>query len=112
MSKAGNTNYDRQSAGGRVTLVGAGPGAPDLLTLRGQKALIEADVVIYDDLANAELLGWCRPDATRIYVGKRAGQHCMPQTQISELIVREALLNQHVVRLKGGDPLVFGRGGE
>lgn len=112
MSKAGNNDYDSQVGTGRATLVGAGPGAADLLTLRGQRVLAEADVVIYDDLVNSELLKWCPADATRIYVGKRAGQHCMQQRQIGELIVQKALLNQHVVRLKGGDPLVFGRGGE
>lgn len=112
MSKARNDDYDRQPAGGRVTLVGAGPGAADLLTLRGQRVLAEADVVIYDDLVNGELLEFCRADAIRIYVGKRAGQHCLPQAQIGALLVQEARTNRHVVRLKGGDPLVFGRGGE
>jgi uroporphyrin-III C-methyltransferase len=112
MSKAGNSNYDRPAGTGRVTLVGAGPGAADLLTLRGQHVLSEADTVIYDDLVNRDILKWCRPDTTQIYVGKRAGQRCMQQQQIGELLVREALLSQHVVRLKGGDPLVFGRGGE
>jgi siroheme synthase len=75
MSKARITAYDRKPAAGRVTLVGAGPGAADLLTLRGQRVLAEADVVIYDDLVNTELLEHCRPEAIRIYVGKRAGQH-------------------------------------
>lgn len=112
MSKAVKSDYDRLPAVGRVTLVGAGPGAADLLTLRGQAALSKADVVIYDDLVNKELLNHCPAKAPRIYVGKRAGQHCMPQQQIGEILVREARKNLHVVRLKGGDPLVFGRGGE
>ena len=112
MSKAVKWDYDRLPAVGRVTLVGAGPGAADLLTIRGQVALSKADVVIYDDLVNQELLAHCPVEAPRIYVGKRAGQHCMPQEQIGEILVREARKNQHVVRLKGGDPLIFGRGGE
>lgn len=112
MSKARIADYDRKPAVGRVTLVGAGPGAADLLTLRGQRVLAEADVVIYDDLVNTELLDCCRPEAIRIYVGKRAGQHCLLQDQIGALLVQEARVHRHVVRLKGGDPLVFGRGGE
>lgn len=112
MSKAGKSNYDRQPAGGRVTLVGAGPGAADLLTLRGQAALQQADVVVYDDLVNTELLAHCPEKAARIYVGKRAGFNCVAQSQICEILVREARQNRHVVRLKGGDPLIFGRGGE
>lgn len=112
MSKAGKADYDRVPGPGRVTLVGAGPGAADLLTLRGQRVLKEADVVVYDDLVNTELLELCPPNAPRIYVGKRSGKHCMAQTEIGEILVREARQNRHVVRLKGGDPLVFGRGGE
>jgi uroporphyrin-III C-methyltransferase len=112
MSKAVKSAYDRLPAVGRVTLVGAGPGAADLLTLRGQALLSKADVVIYDDLVNQELLNHCPATAPRIYVGKRAGMHCMPQEQIGEILVREARKNLQVVRLKGGDPLVFGRGGE
>jgi len=112
MSKEQKFNYDEAASLGRVTLVGAGPGAVDLMTLRGQRALQAAEVVVYDDLANAELLGFCPETAKRIYVGKRAGNHCIPQTEISAILVREAQLGQHVVRLKGGDPLVFGRGGE
>ncbi|MDB6092615.1 MAG: uroporphyrin-III C-methyltransferase [Verrucomicrobia bacterium] len=108
-SKEGNAPYDIK---GKVTLVGAGPGAPDLITLRGQLALVKADVIIYDDLANAELLTVCRADAVKIYVGKRAGRHYMPQEEIGAILVREALPGRKVVRLKGGDPLVFGRGGE
>jgi len=93
-------------------LVGAGPGAADLITVRGQRALAEADVVVYDDLANADLLDFCPVRATRIYVGKRAGRHYTPQEEIGAILVREARLDRQVVRLKGGDPLVFGRAGE
>ena len=112
MSKEQKFNYDSPLSNGRVTLVGAGPGAVDLLTIRGQRALEAAEVVVYDDLANADLLTICPESAKRIYVGKRAGAHCMPQGEISKILVAEARQGQHVVRLKGGDPLVFGRGGE
>lgn len=108
MSKAIKPGYDRLATAGRVTLVGAGPGAADLLTIRGQRALSESDVVVYDDLVNQELLDFCPPEAERIYVGKRAGQHCMAQEEISAILVREAGLNRRVVRLlKGGDPLIL-----
>lgn len=112
MSKEQKFNYDGAPETGRVTLVGAGPGAVDLLTNRGQRALEGAEVVVYDDLANPELLNLCPEGAERIYVGKRAGNHCLPQEEISSILVREARAGHHVVRLKGGDPLVFGRGGE
>jgi len=102
----------RQPERGRVSLVGAGPGAVDLLTIRGQRILAQADVVVYDDLANAELLDFCPDEARRIYVGKRGGRRSLPQEQITQILVSEALKGLHVVRLKGGDPLVFGRGGE
>ena len=109
-SKEPNEAYDRPA--GRVTLVGAGPGAVDLITLRGQKALKEADVVIYDDLANVALLEFCPAGTDRIYVGKRAGKHGAIQAEISAVLVSEAQRGRRVVRLKGGDPLIFGRGGE
>ena len=111
-SKEPNGPYDRVVTTGRVTLVGAGPGAVDLITLRGRRALEAADVVVYDDLANADLLDFCPPTAGRIYVGKRAGRHCAAQETIGAILVREARQDRRVVRLKGGDPLVFGRGGE
>ncbi|MGB3852612.1 MAG: uroporphyrinogen-III C-methyltransferase [Tunicatimonas sp.] len=96
----------------RLTLVGAGPGDPDLLTIKGMKALQQANVVLYDALANDELLAYVPGAAPRIYVGKRAGQHKVPQEQINRMIVTCAYRYGHAVRLKGGDPYVFGRGHE
>ncbi|MEX1100825.1 MAG: uroporphyrinogen-III C-methyltransferase [Actinomycetota bacterium] len=96
---------------GRVILVGAGPGDPELITVRGAKALAEADVVVYDRLAAPELLELA-PGAERAYVGKEPGVSAMKQEQIGELLVARALAGDVVVRLKGGDPFVFGRGGE
>jgi uroporphyrin-III C-methyltransferase len=96
----------------KVTLVGAGPGDPDLLTIKGAKALAEANVVLYDALANDELLSFAPKKALKIFVGKRKGQHEYSQDQINQLIVDNALTYGHVVRLKGGDPFIFGRGSE
>ena len=95
-----------------VYLVGAGPGDADLITLKAIKALNKADVVLYDYLANDEILEHAPKDAKKIYVGKKAGEHYKTQDQINELIVEQAKENENVVRLKGGDPFVFGRGGE
>jgi uroporphyrinogen III methyltransferase/synthase len=97
-----------------VYLVGAGPGDPGLLTLRGADLLRKADVVVYDYLANNQLLNLCPESAKRIYVGKSANQHTKTQDEINVLLVEEAQKNPNgaVVRLKGGDPYVFGRGGE
>ncbi len=97
---------------GRATLVGAGPGDPDLLTLRAVRALQSADVVLFDALVDASVLDLAPVGARRVDVGKRCGRHAMAQAAISALIVRYARLGLHVVRLKGGDPFVFGRGGE
>lgn len=97
---------------GRAYLVGAGPGDPELLTLKGLRALQEAEVVIYDRLANPRLLDLAPPAAERIYVGKEAQRHAMTQEEITALIVERVQQGQVVCRLKGGDPFVFGRGGE
>lgn len=96
---------------GKVYLVGAGPGDPGLLTLRGQEVLQQAEVVIYDYLANEEFLKFAPPEAERIYVGKKGGDHTLSQERINRLLVEKGR-DHLVVRLKGGDPFVFGRGGE
>ena len=96
----------------KVTLVGAGPGDPDLLTLKAVKALAKANVVLYDALANDEILAYAPQEAIKIFVGKRIGNHAYTQEQINQLIVDNALTYGHVVRLKGGDPFIFGRGSE
>jgi uroporphyrin-III C-methyltransferase len=97
---------------GFVSLIGAGPGDPELITIKGLRRLRAADVVIYDALANEALLRECRADAELIYAGKRAGQHFRSQEEINALLIEKARAGLQVVRLKGGDPFVFGRGGE
>jgi uroporphyrin-III C-methyltransferase/precorrin-2 dehydrogenase/sirohydrochlorin ferrochelatase len=97
---------------GMVHLVGAGPGAADLISLRGLRLLGEADVIVHDRLGTAEVLDLARRDAARIDVGKSQGDHTMTQHDINALLVRLAREGQRVVRLKGGDPFIFGRGGE
>lgn len=97
---------------GKVYLVGAGPGDPGLLTLRGRQCLEEADVVVYDALVDKRLLEHLRPGAEAIYAGKREGHHSRPQEEINALLIGRARAGQVVARLKGGDPFVFGRGGE
>jgi uroporphyrinogen III methyltransferase/synthase len=97
---------------GKVYLIGAGPGEPGLLTIKGRDCLALADVIIYDYLANPVLLGYCRPETEQIYVGKTRGQHSVPQEEINRLLVDKAAAGLNVARLKGGDPYVFGRGGE
>ncbi len=97
---------------GKCFLVGAGPGDLGLVTLRGKELLEQADVIIYDALVNSEMLGWARPDAEIIFAGKRAGEKTFSQDEINALLVEKAQLGKNVVRLKGGDPFVFGRGGE
>jgi len=97
---------------GRVYLVGAGPGDPGLMTVRGLEALRRAEVVVYDRLVNPVLLDEAPETARRIFAGKHAGAHCLPQSRINALLIEEARDGHIVVRLKGGDPFVFGRGGE
>lgn len=97
---------------GKVFIVGAGPGDPDLITVRGLRVLQQADVVLYDRLANPALLREIPPHAKTIYVGKGAGYKAFSQAEIEYMLINEARLGQTVVRLKGGDPFVFGRGGE
>ncbi|GAB7257898.1 uroporphyrinogen-III C-methyltransferase [uncultured Polaribacter sp.] len=96
----------------KLTVVGAGPGDVDLITLKAIKALKSADVVLYDALVNEELLDYINPNAEQIFVGKRRGCYRYQQEQINDLIVTRAKSHGHVVRLKGGDPFIFGRGAE
>ena len=97
---------------GYVYLVGAGPGDIGLITVKGLECIQRADVIVYDRLANPRLLSYARPDAKYIYVGKTPDHHTLKQEEINEVLVEEALQGQVVTRLKGGDPYVFGRGGE
>ncbi|MEZ0576148.1 uroporphyrinogen-III C-methyltransferase, partial [Halodesulfovibrio aestuarii] len=96
----------------KVYLIGAGPGDPGLLTIKGRDILSTADVIVYDYLANAEFLSYAKPDAEIIYVGKKGGDHTLSQEGINQLIVDKAKEGKSVARLKGGDPYMFGRGGE
>ena len=92
-----------------VYLIGAGPGDPGLISVKAKALLESADVIIYDNLINNSILDWCRSDANKVFVGKSSGQHSIPQDEINSLLVEEAQKGLSVVRLKGGDPLVFGR---
>ena len=95
-----------------VYLVGAGPGDPKLITIKGMECIKKADIIIYDYLVNVELLRAARPDVEFIYVGKQGGAHTLSQDEINQLLVKKAQGDKIVTRLKGGDPYVFGRGGE
>ncbi len=97
---------------GHCSLVGAGPGDLGLVTLRAKETIERGDVLVYDYLCNPEMLSWAKPDAEKIYVGKKAGGHTLTQEEINELLVKKTAAGLQVVRLKGGDPFVFGRGGE
>jgi len=102
----------KRKSTGKVYLVGAGPGDLGLVTLRAKECIERADVIVYDHLANPEMLGWTRDDAEIIYAGKKAGEHALTQEEINKLLVEKARAEKQVVRLKGGDPFVFGRGAE
>lgn len=102
----------RKIKSGEVVLVGAGPGNPDFITVAGCKALAKADVVVYDKLVSPELLRYAPTTSKKIFVGKQCGYHSASQDEINSILAREAIINKCVVRLKGGDPYVFGRGGE
>jgi uroporphyrin-III C-methyltransferase len=97
---------------GKVYIVGAGPGDPDLITVKAVNCLGLADVIVYDRLVNPVLLQYGKRDAEFIYCGKAPGNHCVPQEGINQLLVKKSLAGKTVVRLKGGDPFIFGRGGE
>lgn len=103
---------EKKANSGRACLVGAGPGDLGLVTLRAKELVEQADVIIYDALCNPAILGWARPEAEIVHAGKRAGNHALPQAEINALLVDRTRAGKLVVRLKGGDPYVFGRGAE
>jgi len=112
LNKQGIKNKREAAGSGRVYLVGAGPGDPGLITLKGSKCISKADVVVYDRLVNPRLLGYASPGARLIYAGKSPQGHILTQDEINKVLVENALAGYTVVRLKGGDPFLFGRGGE
>src|SRR5205823_10772162 len=101
-----STSMSRSKCG-KVYLVGAGPGDLGLVTLRAKECIERAEVIVYDHLANPEMLGWARDDAEIIYAGKKAGEHALSQEEINKLLVEKAHAGKEVVRLKGGDPFIF-----
>lgn len=107
-----NHSVNAASAPGTVYLVGGGPGNPELLTLRAARLIASVDAIVYDNLVGKGIVDLIPAETERIYVGKQAGNHTLPQEEINTLLVRLALAGKNVVRLKGGDPFIFGRGGE
>lgn len=105
-------NEQSRSGKGKVALVGAGPNDPELLTIKALKAIQSADAIVYDRLVNRDILDFAPANCRRVYVGKRCGQPSLKQEEISQILLELAMLGQNVVRLKGGDPFIFGRGGE
>jgi uroporphyrin-III C-methyltransferase len=105
-------NLDEQNQDGFVSLVGAGPGDPDLLTVKGLRVIQQADVLVYDRLVSQEILDLAPLDVEQVYVGKKLDHHFVPQDKINQLLVEKAQQGKKVVRLKGGDSFIFGRGGE
>ena len=106
------SSHTSQAKKGVVYLVGAGSGDPELLTLKAYRLMQQADIIVYDSLISEDILDMCCQNATKIFVGKRSHNHAMAQEQINELLVTQAQAGNCVVRLKGGDPFIFGRGGE